>query len=77
MVFLNPLASTSIKFWTLFFSGQDFLFKSLLTGCEGVTVAVDQPLPVQPSYSSVCVYPYIFLNSKVTRSQGPVRCDIR
>ena len=33
MLFLNPLAST-IKFLTLFFSGLDFLFKSILTWCE-------------------------------------------
>ena len=34
MLFLNPLAST-IKFWTLFFSGRDFLSKSILTWCVG------------------------------------------
>ena len=33
MLFLNPLAST-IKLWTLFFLGPDFLFKSILTWCD-------------------------------------------
>ena len=35
MFFLNPLAST-VKFWTLFFLGKDFLFKSILTWCVHV-----------------------------------------
>ena len=33
MVILNPRVST-LKVWIVFCFGNDFLFKSILTGCE-------------------------------------------
>ena len=33
MVLLNPEAST-LKMWKVFCLGKDFLFKSVLTGCD-------------------------------------------
>ena len=36
MVILNPRVST-LKVWIVFCFGNDFLIKSILTGCGGVT----------------------------------------
>ena len=37
MVILNPRVST-LKVWIVFCLGNDFLIKSILTGCEGEKV---------------------------------------